>query len=92
MYENELKIDDPDDREILINNIGNITFIHKDINSEIGDDPPEKYMDKYIESARKHFISKDESLWKLDQYQTHLDYRVKEICRVGRDKFGDVFE
>lgn len=90
--ENELKIDDPDDREILINNIGNITFIHKDINSEIGDDPPEKYMDKYIESARKHFISKDESLWKLDQYQTHLDYRVKEICRVGRDNFGDVFE
>lgn len=90
--ENELKIDDPYDREILINNLGNITFIHKDINSEIGDDPPDKYMGKYVESSKKHFISKDESLWKLEQYQTHLDYRVKEIYRGGRDKFGDVFE
>jgi hypothetical protein len=55
--ENELKIDDPDDGETLINNLGNITFIHKDINSEVGEDAPEKYMKKYIESAKKHFIS-----------------------------------
>ena len=90
--EKELSIDDPDDRATIINNLGNITFIHKDINSEIGDDSPEKYMKKYIESAKKHFISTDESLWKLDQYRTHLDYRVKEIHRSGKETFGDIFE
>lgn len=90
--EKELSIDDPDDRATIINNLGNITFIHKGINSEIGDDSPEKYMKKYIESAKKHFISTDESLWKLDQYRTHLDYRVKEIHRSGKETFGDIFE
>ena len=90
--ENELNIDDPDDRELLINNLGNITFIHKDINSEIGTTPPETYMKKYIDSAKKHFISVDENLWKLDQYQTFLGYRIKEIYRVGKETFGEIFE
>lgn len=90
--ERELNIDDPDDREALINNLGNITFVHKDVNSEIGDTPPEEYLRKYIESAKKHFISTDESLWKIDQYQTHLEYRVKEIYRAGREIFGKIFE
>lgn len=90
--EEQLNIDDPDEREILINNIANITFIHKDINSEIGDDQPETYMGKYIHSAKKHFISTDETLWKLDQYQTFLEYRIKEIYRAGRDVFGEIFE
>lgn len=35
--EQSLVIDDPTDKEIMINNLGNITFIHKSINSEIGD-------------------------------------------------------
>lgn len=90
--EKELSIDNPDDREILINNLGNITLIHKDINSEIGEDPPENYMKKYINSAKKHFVSTDESLWELDQYQTHLDYRVKEIFRAGKESFREIFE
>lgn len=90
--EKELNIDDPDEREKRINNFGNITLIYKEINSEIGQDPPENYMKKYIDSAKKHFISTDESLWKLDQYLTHLDYRVKEIYSAGREIFGEIFE
>jgi len=90
--EKKLDIDDPDDRETLINNLGNITFIHKDINSEIGEDPPKDYMKTYIDSAKKHFISVDENLWKLDQYQTFREYRNREIYRVGRETFSEIFE
>ena len=90
--ERELNIDDPDDREKLINNISNITFIHKDINSEIGDDSPENYMRRYISSAKKHFIPTDNVLWKLEQYQTFLEYRIREMYRAGRETFGQIFE
>jgi hypothetical protein len=90
--EKELAIDEPNDREILINNLGNITLINENINSEIGEVSPEEYMEKYIESAKKHFISTDKSLWNLSQYQTHLEYRVKEIYKAGREFFREVFE
>lgn len=90
--EERLSIDDPDDREKLINNLANISFIHKDINSEIGDDPPEIYMGRYVDSVRKHFIPTDRTLWELEQYQTFLEYRIKEIYRSGRDMFEDIFE
>jgi len=90
--ENKLDIEDPDEKEIEINNLGNITFIHKDINSEIGEEPPESYMNKYIESAKKHFISSDEALWKYSKYREHLEYRVNEICRVGKVLFKEIYE
>ena len=90
--ERELNIDDPDDRETLINNLGNLTLVHKDINSEIGDDPPISYLNKYISSAKNHFISTDKNLWKLDQYQTFLDYRITEIYSTGKAMFNEIFE
>jgi hypothetical protein len=88
----ELNIDDPDEREILINNLGNITFIHKDINSEIGDTPPIKYLNQYIDYAKKHFIPTESNLWKLEQYQTFLEYRIKEIYSTGKEVFNEIFE
>ncbi len=50
--EQNLNPEDQDTKEILINNIANITFIHKDINSEIEDDPPYEYLNDYIDSAK----------------------------------------
>ncbi|MGQ4892881.1 MAG: GmrSD restriction endonuclease domain-containing protein [Candidatus Njordarchaeia archaeon] len=85
-----LDIDDPDLMEIKINNIGNITFIDKKINAEIQDDPPKKYMESYRESAKKHFIPSDENLWKLDQYETFLTYRVKEIYTALKKEFPKI--
>jgi hypothetical protein len=90
--EKELAIDEANEREILINNLGNITLINENINSEIGENPPEEYMEKYIDSAKKHFISTDKSLWNLSQYQTHLEYRVKEIYQAGKKIFVDIFD
>ena len=69
--------EDQDTKEILINNLANITFIHKDINSEIEDKPPYEYLNDYINSA-KNFIPTDSNLWRIEQYTTFLDYRIKQ--------------
>lgn len=90
--EEQLDIDDPDDREIATNNLANISFIQKGIDSEIGDESPESYISRYIRSANKHFIPTDETLWRIDQYPVFLEYRVKEIYRAGRNMFGEIFE
>ena len=90
--EQNLELEEPDTKEVLINNLANITFIHKDINSEIEDKSPEEYMEDYIDSAKKHFISPDKNLWSIEQYTTFLEYRIRQIHATGRNSFGDIFE
>lgn len=90
--EQNLELEEPDAKEVLVNNLANITFIHKDINSEIEDKSPEEYMEDYIDSAKKHFISPDKNLWSIDQYTTFLEYRIRQIQATGRNFLGDIFE
>lgn len=90
--EENLEVDDPHDREIAMNNLANISFIQKGINSEIGDESPESYMSRYVRSAKKHFVPIDETLWRMDQYPTFLEYRAIEIYRAGRNMFTEIFE
>lgn len=79
--EENLISDDPDTKEILVNSLSNITFVHKDINSEIEDESSEEYLPNYINSIQRHFIPSDKSMWKLEQYSTFLEYRIS--ARVG---------
>jgi len=90
--ERELELEETDVKEASINNLANITFIHRDINSEIEDTPPEKYMNDYVISAKKHFIPTDNNLWLIDQYDTFLQYRITQIHTIGRKFFKDIFE
>jgi hypothetical protein len=90
--ENNLEVEEPDSKEILINNLANITFIHKNINSEIEDTPPDEYMSDYLDCAKKHFIPTDNTLWSVDQYTTFLDYRIRQIYSLGRNYFKEIFE
>jgi len=90
--EQNLNPEDPELKEILINNLANITFIHKDINSEIEDKSPEEYLPDFIESAKKHFIPTDRNLWKIEQYTTFLNYRINEIYSKGKELFNEIFE
>lgn len=90
--EQNLELEEPDAKEVLVNNLANITFIHKDINSEIEDKSPEEYIEDYVNSAKKHFISPDKNLWSIDQYTTFLEYRIRQIQATGRNFFGDIFE
>jgi hypothetical protein len=80
-----------EDKEILINNLGNVTFIDKSVNSSIGDQPPEDYMKTYIGALANHLIPKDENLWSVDQYSTFLDFRVKQLYIQGTKFFPEVF-
>ena len=90
--EQNLNSEDSELKEILINNLGNITFIHKDINSEIEDKSPSEYLPDFIESAKKHFIPTDQNLWKIEQYTTFLEYRINEIYSKGKKLFSEIFE
>jgi len=86
-----LNPDDPDAKEILINNLANITFINKNINSEI-EDSPEEYLPNYINCLLKHFIPSDKNLWKLEQYSTFLEYRIRQIYLVAKETFPLIFD
>jgi len=90
--EQNLNPEDPELKETLINNLANITFIHKDINSEIEDKSPSEYLPDFIESAKKHFIPTDQNLWKIEQYTTFLEYRINEIYSKGKELFSEIFE
>jgi len=90
--EQNLELEEPDAKEFQINNLANITFIHKDINSEIEDKSPEEYMQEYLESARKHFVSTDQALWSINQYGTFLEYRIRQIHGSGKKYFNEIFE
>ena len=54
LLEQNLNPEDQDTKEILINNLANITFIHKDINSEI-EDKPYEYLNDYIDNVLVYF-------------------------------------
>ena len=90
--EDKLELEEPDTKETLINNLANITFIHKDINSEIEDTPPEEYMSDYLDSARKHFIPTDKNMWLIEQYNTFLDFRITQIYLAVKEFFPEIIE
>ncbi len=90
--EQNLELEEPEAKEVHISNLANITFIHKDINSEIEATPPAQYMQDYMESAQKHFIPTDSNLWSIDQYATFTQYRITQIYLVGKKFFADIFE
>lgn len=80
------------DRDILINNIGNITFIKKEIDSAIGNTPPSEYLPRYRSYIEKHFIPMDENLWKLETYETFLRARIDKIYLKAREFYPEIFE
>jgi len=88
----ELELEEPEAEEVLVSNIANITFIHKDINSEIEDTPPDSYMRTYVEAAKRHFVPMEENLWSIGQYETFLSYRVRQMHAAGRKFFREIFE
>lgn len=78
-------------RDICINNIGNITFVKKEVNSEIGDDPPHEYLPRYRAYIEKHFIPMEENLWRLETYETFLKARIDIIHLKAREFYPEIF-
>jgi hypothetical protein len=66
------------DDDVLINHIGNLTFIDRSLNESLQEELPESYLPNFDENVlRKHFIPPDRRLWKLDNYEQFLDERTK---------------
>ena len=88
----EIVPDEPREKERFISGLGNITFINKDLNAEIGDTPPEEYLDKYLGSIDKHFIPSDKGLWTIDKYEEFKEERVKMLYKALRKHFSKAFD
>jgi len=59
------------------NHLGNLTFIDKGKNEEIGDELPEDYLSTMLPDAlREHFIPTDKSLWKPEKYEEFINTRM----------------
>ena len=71
-----LEIDDS-----LINSIGNITLIHKEINSSIKDAPPIEYLTEYEPFLKEHLIPEDRDLWRIEQFNEFVEKRKELIYR-----------
>jgi transcriptional regulator with XRE-family HTH domain len=85
-----LALDDPEQGPIKISNLGNITWINKSVNEEIGDEPPSSYLQRYGGSLESHFIPTDKNLWTIDQYETFLEYRIKRIFASLKQHFNSI--
>ena len=80
-----------DSRDIIINNIGNITFVKKEVNSEIGSKPPYEYLPKYKAYIDKHFIPMDENLWRLETYEAFLKAGIDIIYLKAHEFYPEIF-
>lgn len=69
-------------RDEMINCLANLTFISPEINSEIGDTPPEEYLPLYDEQIlERHVVPLNKRLWKVDNFQDFLDARLQLIWK-----------
>ena len=77
--------------DISINNLANITFVDRRINSEIGDEAPKEYLPSYSLSLNKHFIPRDENLWTIETYEAFLEGRISLIWSKARELYPSIF-
>lgn len=72
----------------IINCLANLTLIDSGLNSEIGDEFPEKYLPEYVKDAdvlEQHFIPSKKNLWEIDNYEAFIDARLDMIWKATRD-------
>jgi len=74
--------------EIMINHLGNLTFIDQNVNEELQNSLPEEYLSEYDEQIlEKHFIPIDRELWKMDNYSKFIDKRMDLFWDKYRENF-----
>ncbi len=82
IFPREFLKDQAETRDDMINCLGNLTFIAPAINSEIGDEAPEKYLPQYDEEIlQQHLIPLDKKLWKVENFQDFVDTRLQLIWK-----------
>jgi hypothetical protein len=66
-----------------INDITNLTFLHKDTNASIGDKPPSQYLPSCTdrEMRKAHFIPEGPDLWRPENFKDFLNERRKLLAK-----------
>jgi hypothetical protein len=86
IFPRELLKENEETREDMINCLGNLTFISPSVNSEIGDESPDKYLPQYQEDIlSQHLIPANRRYWKVENFQEFLDARLKLIWQGTRN-------
>lgn len=66
------------DDEVIINCIGNLTFIDSTQNSNLREREPEDYLNEFdSEILKRHFIPMDRELWKMDNFEKFVEQRTR---------------
>ena len=88
---NGIAPDNPDEKEVFISGLGNITFISKSLHSEMPDEAPYEYLPKYS-PLQKHFIPAEKELWKIEKYKEFKQGRIREIYEAAKRYFTEIIE
>jgi hypothetical protein len=81
------KVEDED----MINDLGNLTLIAPQINSEISDTPPSEYLPKYDPSYLKsHLIPGDKELWRPERYAKFLLKRTQMMWEAVNEAMKEL--
>lgn len=87
IFPREILKEDGIQDEKLINCLANLTLINPDINSEICDQLPAKYLPEYLKDEcvlAEHFIPGNKKLWNTDNYEEFLDARLALIWKATK--------
>lgn len=87
--------DDPDEKEVFVSGLGNITFVDRSLHEGIPKEPPDAEPSHYLPkfpALRTHFIPAREELWKPERFEEFKHERVKEIYKAAKKHFPQVVE
>ena len=57
-----------------------ITIVDPESNSQIGDTPPEDYLEGYTGIFEQHMIPDKPRLWRFESFEEFLEKRLKLMC------------
>jgi hypothetical protein len=91
--EDYLEYDDPSLKDLSINNLGNVTFINAEVNSQIGDSAPSDYLPQYKGNLSSHLIpiEKGEN-YSIANFGDFKQCRVKNIYDRLKELFPQIVE
>jgi hypothetical protein len=87
----DLVPDEPDEKEIFISGLGNITFVSEETHKQLPDEEPSEYIPKYP-PLLKHFIPEEKSLWKLENFERFKQARIEKIYMATKEHFNEITE
>ncbi|MEM2345888.1 MAG: DUF1524 domain-containing protein, partial [Archaeoglobaceae archaeon] len=87
IFPKDLLIDKGYDDPVLINHLGNLTFMNSGLNTEIQNKKPEEYLNDYPGVLKAHFIPTDKEIWKLEKYEEFIETRMDLIWKAYKENF-----